>query len=49
MKKIYLYLKHKGDINELYNYGIGHAGDYGCSINEDAGWKERLDYWLRSE
>lgn len=49
LKDIYLYLKYKEEINQLYNYGIKHAGDYGYGINENAGWRERLDYWKHSE
>jgi len=51
IKDIILYLKHKEEVNELYGYGIKLADEFPTygSINEEAGWRERLWYWLHSE
>jgi len=43
MKTIYLYLKYKKEINQLYGFSLKEG--FG---NEDANWKERTLWWLRS-
>jgi hypothetical protein len=44
---LYLYLKHRKDIDQLYNFSL--KGKYGERVPEDLKWFERTDYWLRSE
>ena len=49
LKDIITYLKHKEDINSNYSFHIGLAGEFPIygSINESAGWRERLDFWRK--
>jgi len=44
IKKLYLYLKYRKEINSLYGYALKH----GWAYDEDLNWLGRLDYWLRS-
>jgi len=47
IKDIYLYLKYRKDINQLYSYSL--KGKNGEQVGEDYNWRERLDYWLKAE
>jgi len=46
VRKLYLYLKYRKEINELYNFSL--KGKYGEQVGEDWNWLERLEYWLHS-
>ena len=40
---IYIYIKHRKEINQYYGYAIKH----GFCSKEDANWIERTKYWVR--
>jgi hypothetical protein len=47
IKDLIAYLKYKKEINDLYSFSL--KGKYGEQVGEDYNWRERLDYWRRSE
>jgi len=42
--RLYLYLKYKKEIRQLYNYGLKE----GWISDDDPGWEEIVSYWQRS-
>jgi hypothetical protein len=49
LKTLYYYLKYKYEIDNLYGYMTRHGADYGTYVDEDANWKQRTNYWFKSE